>query len=693
MSTLIQRFVLAKSLLITFLLSIVTSSLLANDESVLAAIQQEMALSARSATSTNQNIDYQPYILTVLKTEDLMKYGVRTLGEAIVLVPGIDMATNTMNNRTPIFRGSNPTAYGQSLLSIDGFIVNDHLFSGYNAFLDLPIELIERIEVVRGAGSFIEGANGYAGTIHVVTRSHSTDQNGLFASIGTDHAIGGGFYNRIRIHEGSLIVDGFLQRHDQRTPIEVQDVLGRSGYGLLGIDHLGTGFRFQNGNLKLQGRLNRYQSDSAFGNLHVLPDHDGELSQPSWFLQSQYTFPIAPDLNIEFNANIMEESWESDSKPLPDGTCYNVSTGHIIPCDILGNTAGYIEYSQGYTASLMIKNRSIGSSLTLRYTGLQNQIFSFQISSEWDKTIDTKTIGNKVPSLGIQDYTQSKPFIDAYKAKRQTTHLSLTDSINIDETKAMVLTLGYIRASDTDADTYGRAAFVYQPTRNDIYKIIGSSGFRFPSYQEMYVTPSPYAAGNDTLGSEHVVSLETQYLRKLHSDLTYGINLFYISNDNQILRDNFNTFQNYGSSILIGGETEIRGSVTPDDTLALSYSYVEGEGKNIQGNTCTIPYAASHLVKSSYSHTFENGASIGGFWNYVGSKQRSCNDIREALHPYHTLDLAIGKHLAYTNGWYIQAIAKNIYNTTVRYPSLTNTYPEDYPIYDRSFWLRTGWNF
>lgn len=140
-----------------FVVSILACSLNAADHALLNSLNDDMVQASVLATQTNQNIDYQPFILSVYHGDDLSKFGIRTLGEALLLVPGIDMASNNMNNRTPIFRGSNPTAYGQSALVIDGYLVNDSLFNSYNPYLDLPIELIERIEVVRGSGSFIEG--------------------------------------------------------------------------------------------------------------------------------------------------------------------------------------------------------------------------------------------------------------------------------------------------------------------------------------------------------------------------------------------------------------------------------------------------------------------------------------------------------------------------------------------------------
>ena len=664
--------------------SAITLTLCANELPIITSLNEDMTQTTQLATQKNQNIDYQPFILSILQGDDLTKFGVRTLGEALKLVPGVDMATNTMNNRTPIFRGSNPTAYGQSTLVIDGVVLNDSLFSNFNAYLDMPIELIDRIEVVRGSGSFIEGVNGYAGTINVITRAKSkslNDQKGtLYGSIGSNNAIAAGGWSQYNGKDWQLSLDVFGQRHEQRTPIKVKDGYNASispaDYAHLGIEHTGVGATYIYKNFELQGRINQYKSDSAFGNLNALPNQDGQLQQPSWYLQGKYILALTKESDIEFKTSIMEDKWESDSRPLPPGS-------------VIGSTT----YSDGYWASLMVEFRRISGSAIFHYNGIDAHSMSAGIESSWHEAVDMKTIGNKNPALGIQDYTISSPFIYADQASRQSTNIYLSDNIDISDQLALALTLGEMFTSDVESHSYGRAALLYQPNRVDIFKIMLANGVRYPSFQEMYVTPSPYATGNPTLTHEHVKSIETQYLRKFKNNLTAGINLFYLQNEQQILRDQSGIFQNFGKNKILGGEAELRGSFTGDDLLQLSYSYMHGKGENIYGNSCDVSNTASHLIKAAYSYDISDDLTLGNVWNYVGTKERACGDTRDKLDDYNTLNIALGWGLNQTKGWYVQGIINNIGNTIVYYPSPQNTYLNDYPIEGRTFWLRMGWKF
>ncbi|HZF71469.1 TonB-dependent receptor plug domain-containing protein [Sulfuricurvum sp.] len=639
------------------------------------------------ATSINQNIDYQPFILSVLKGSDLIKFGVKTLGDALTLVPGVDMGTNTMNNRTTIFRGSNPTAYGQSVLVIDGVVLNDTIFSNYNPYLDMPIELIDRIEVVRGSGSFIDGVNGYAGTINVVTHEHadtlSTQNGSLFGYAGSSNAIGGGGWSRYKGDNWKLSLDAFAQHNDNKTPIAVKDSLPSSlspdDYARLGMIQSGVGATYTYNNFEIQGRINQFKSDSAFGNLNVIPNPDGTIKQPSWYIQGKYTLPLSSDTDITFKTSLTENSWESNSRPLPPGT-------------VIGSTT----FLDGYWASLMVKFRRIDGSAILHYNGIDSHHITAGFESSWDKAINMQSITtNKDTGVGLVDYSNtSRAFIDTTNAKRQSTNFYLADQIDINEHIALALTLGTINTSDITSENYGRTSLVYQPDYSNIFKLMAGTGYRYPSAQEMYVTPSPYATGNPNLTPEHVNSIEGQYLRKLSTNLTAGINLFYLKNTKQIVRDTTGTFQNTGDNVIHGGETELRGKITPEDTLSLSYSYIHGKvSDHSSGTESTLPYAASHLIKAAYSYDFISGLTLSGIWNYVGSKKRYINDTRSDLSAYNTLDLAIGWNMNESKGWYAQAIIKNIGDTIVRYPAPVSTYHDDYPISDRSFWIRAGWKF
>lgn len=111
------------------------ANLKAKTTDIVDSISNDMKHFDEVATITKQNEHYQPYIISVFHGKELEKLGVSNLKEALELVPGVDMTTDNLNNQTPIFRGSNSSAYGQSKLFIDGVAVNNVFSDGYSEYL------------------------------------------------------------------------------------------------------------------------------------------------------------------------------------------------------------------------------------------------------------------------------------------------------------------------------------------------------------------------------------------------------------------------------------------------------------------------------------------------------------------------------------------------------------------------------
>ena len=107
-------------------INLITLNAQSND--ILASISNDMNRFNTVATITKQNEHYQPYIISVFKGKELERLGISNLKESLQLVPGVDISTDNFNNQTPIFRGSNSLAYGQTKLFIDDVLVNNLFF-------------------------------------------------------------------------------------------------------------------------------------------------------------------------------------------------------------------------------------------------------------------------------------------------------------------------------------------------------------------------------------------------------------------------------------------------------------------------------------------------------------------------------------------------------------------------------------
>jgi iron complex outermembrane receptor protein len=119
----------------------------------------------------------------VLTQEDLRRSHVTTVPDALRLVPGVQVGKVDANKFAVSMRGFNSREANKLLVLVDGRTIYDPLFSGMLwESQDFLLEDIERIEVIRGPGGTLWGANAFNGVINIITRN-AADTRGGFASI------------------------------------------------------------------------------------------------------------------------------------------------------------------------------------------------------------------------------------------------------------------------------------------------------------------------------------------------------------------------------------------------------------------------------------------------------------------------------------------------------------------------------
>ncbi|MDW8290642.1 MAG: TonB-dependent receptor [Armatimonadota bacterium] len=159
------------------------------------SIEELMQVEVVTASKKAQAIWEVPASVFVVTAEDIQRFGVNTIPEALRLVPGVHVAQQDSNKWAVAVRGFNGRYSNKLLVLIDGRVVYTPLFSGvyWDAQPPLFLEDIERIEVIRGPGATLWGANAVNGVINIITKSARHTQGTLLVSGGggTERAFGG----------------------------------------------------------------------------------------------------------------------------------------------------------------------------------------------------------------------------------------------------------------------------------------------------------------------------------------------------------------------------------------------------------------------------------------------------------------------------------------------------------------------
>ncbi len=144
------------------------------------SIEDLMNMEVTSASKKGQKLSKVAAAIFVITQEDIRRSGATNIPDLLRMVPGLDVAEINGSTWAIGARGFNQQFSNKLLVMIDGRVVYTPNFAGvYWDTVDLPLEDIERIEVIRGPGGTIWGANAVNGVISIFTKEAGETRGGL----------------------------------------------------------------------------------------------------------------------------------------------------------------------------------------------------------------------------------------------------------------------------------------------------------------------------------------------------------------------------------------------------------------------------------------------------------------------------------------------------------------------------------
>jgi iron complex outermembrane recepter protein len=158
------------------------------------SMEDLMNLQVTSVSKRTQKVADAAAAIFVITQEDIRRSGATSIPEALRLVPGLEVARIDQNKWAIGSRGFNGRFDNKLLVLIDGRSVYTPLFSGvYWNVEDVMLDDVDRIEVIRGPGATLWGANAVDGVINVITKKAKSTQSAVVtAGAGTEERAAGG---------------------------------------------------------------------------------------------------------------------------------------------------------------------------------------------------------------------------------------------------------------------------------------------------------------------------------------------------------------------------------------------------------------------------------------------------------------------------------------------------------------------
>ncbi len=151
------------------------------------SVEDLMNMQVTSVSKRAQKVADAAAAVFVITQDDIERSGSRNIPEILRMVPGLEVARIDENKWAIGSRGFNGRFDNKLLVLIDGRSVYTPLFSGvYWDVQDVPLEDIDRIEVIRGPGATLWGANAVNGVINIITKQAKATQGGFVKVEGGD---------------------------------------------------------------------------------------------------------------------------------------------------------------------------------------------------------------------------------------------------------------------------------------------------------------------------------------------------------------------------------------------------------------------------------------------------------------------------------------------------------------------------
>lgn len=633
------------------------------------------------ATGTRQPIARAPSVATVVTAEDIEAIGAADLDEVLETVPGVHVARSAVNyNPVYTIRGIHTQYNPQVLMLVNGIPITS-VFAGDRSQIwgGMPVENIARIEVIRGPGSALYGADAFSGVINVITKT-AADINGTELGLRA-----GSFKSRDAWVQhggtwGGFDVAAYLRvgAIDGQREIIGADALSGSPASLapgpvnLGRDAIDARLDLSRKGWRL--RAGYQQRDNLGTGAGVASALDPRGSNFGERLSADLTYQDANfsrDLDVTAQASYLHITEQSDLTLYPPGA-------FGFPDGVIGNPYKW--------------ERHWRFNLSAFYTGFQSHKLRFGAGFQEDdlyRTRETKNFSTPAPGVllplgSVVDVTDTAPFLRPHS--RNVGYAYVQDEWAFARDWYLTAGVRHDQYSDFGGTTNPRVALVWETAYNFTSKLLYGRAFRPPSFSELYNINNPVALGNPDLKPETIESMELAFAWQPASDLQTSLSLFrYRMSD--ILRfvqnpDASFTAQNAGQQRGEGLELELAWeasrSLRLSGNYALQRSTDEATGRDA-GN------APRHHIYARADWRFAPGWTLNAQFNHVADRKREPSDTRPDIPDYHTVDLTL-RNQKRSGDWNFAFTVRNLFNADAREPSpAPGLIPNDLPLAPREW--------
>ena len=650
------------------------------------------------ATKTKLNSDFVPGMVTVLNSDQLESLGVSSVLEALNLLPGV----TTMFYK-PVFHGVQQWGSGKIKILLNGVSVNHTLTAIPNPPFAIPIEMVERIEVIQGPGASLYGEYAYGGVVNIVTKTRKNQIHGRLAN--DDYFANscmfsyenpkkdllfnlnfGGYKTNGEEHESGkdiLYSEMFNQGHISNAPGTLYE-RSKQTTGIL---------TFKYKNFSLLGQYLEGWFTEIFGTSDVLPPDDRYVWDESLFnIEASYHSTITSNTTIQTKILWQDYILDMENNPMfPPGFFSSPPS-----LDDLQDEAFPFSFKHFHPEGITVssygrENRFLGS-IWLNSKHFKNHQLDVGLEYTFIKLIDSWSEANADP-FTLERTEKKRDSDDKTWIKKDVTRevISFVLQDQIKATNKLHITGGFRIDHYDDVGTAftPRLASVYHMNDNNVLKAQYSKAFRPPTFMELY-SRNFVIMGNTDIDPETVDTYEIAYLFR-NVNTRCRLTIFHSAMDKLIMSNSaVKSFDNGKGATLTGTDVEVEKALTPNFKINANVSYVKTKDKALDSE---IEGSANWTSDIWLIYKPFQKCALSLNYAFIGERNRAPLDTREKIDCTNLVNFTANFKNLLRNGLLLQFGAKNIFDSKIIEPAVPNTYPDDYPRPGRQLWTKISYTF
>ncbi|WP_196138326.1 TonB-dependent siderophore receptor [Aliikangiella sp. G2MR2-5] len=665
------------------------------------------------ATGSKQPIRKAPSVASVITYEEIRQLGARNLKGVLESVPGIHVAPSSLSRMSPVYsvRGIHTGLNPQVLLLFNGLPFQHLATGGKPTLFTMPVESIERIEVIRGPGSAVYGADAYAGVINIIAKKDENSERsigGLIGSFGT-HELWYQKFLKLNSWNVSLSLETYETDGDESRIADsdlqtIFDSIFMTSASLT-PSYLRTNDSVQNMHANFNNE--NFDIDFWFWNQDKVGIGSGgaQTIDPVGFQNASQSI-----LDISYKSESWFDGWDSELsfsyKYLDDDSKFVLfPAGAVLPIGGDGNLnltapVGVSLFSEGYIGNPKGIDEASRLEFTLTTNNLEQHKLRINLGAN-NQSLDTSEFKNFGP--GVLNGTElvvsgelvdvsNTPFVFVEDVERDIWFLSVQDEWQVAPDWSLTLGARYDDYSDFGSTFNPRASLVWATNLNLTTKLLYGSAFRAPSFQELYIKNNPVSIGNAGLNPETIDTLELVFDYRSSGDSSYILNLFSYKAEGLIefIPDGTGNSiaQNARAQDGYGIELEAKWKLSESLKLNANYSMQNSEDSDTNSEISEAP-GRQLFVKIDWKAS--DSLVLNSTINRVMDRKRREGDVRAAVDDYTMIDLGL-TYLTGREGIEVALKSKNVLDEDAYDPS-DGLIPNDFLKEGRSVWLELRYKY